>query len=385
MTFPSGASSNHQAWREILCNDESRKSAYSKMFRQLPQESTELFIRNLHNKWRLREKSRSPKYGDDVAKGWKQNREFILGLIAATLSPLGSLLAAPQITAIIRQRQLSDDATKTAIPIGTDVLPLVLIAGILLMILGLIVIPTAIWKMRANKIESGVAAKFAQHVDECVRAVINFNNSVKNISGNSSVTEKARAQLLDKITTEATYIIGHKARVCIYWREAIEGKSQAVQYVLKRENVGERNPRSQARPVIEASRDTAHKSFIDVIEESGQRVVIQDVHASHQNNFTTNPNKANGYRSFLLIPIRSSTMSDGSRATVGCMTVDFPGKWVITEEIELVASALAEMFSEALEVAQGHVFQSNNEYLHVESPLEGLIREKIRSEHDKDS
>lgn len=303
--------------------------------------------------------------GDTPVRSPKQYREFFGGIIATTLSPLGSLLVAPQVTTILKG---SEEINKSGI--GLWVL---LIFGGLMMLIGLVGIPLWIWSVRNDRIENGAMARFAHRADECVRAVIRFDKKTKGESGNREVTGAEKHRLLEKITTEATFIIGNRARVCIYWRSEKESRKKQAKYVLQWENVGERNPSAQARAIIEESLGDDHKSFIDVIENYGQRVIIQDTKSKKQRNFVVSPNHANGYRSFILIPIRAAKLRDGTRRTVGCMTVDFPGKKVITEEIELVTSAIAEMFSDVLEDAQDRVFTETTSRGPVESGLDRLL------------
>ena len=75
--------------------------------------------------------------------------------------------------------------------------------------------------------------------------------------------------------------------------------------------------------------------------------------------FFVSANDANEYHSFILVPIRANEGRTSYRKTVGVLTVDFPGKNIITAELELVTSAIAEMFSDTLQIAQNEPFKED--------------------------
>ncbi|MBG9328500.1 hypothetical protein I4J35_06510 [Corynebacterium belfantii] len=175
----------------------------------------------------------------------------------------------------------------------------------------------------------------------------------------SNKSSSDKATLYQKLTTEATYIIGNRARVCLYWKVAREGKGD-VRYELVRENAGERNPRAQAREFFCANEGAAHLSFIHALDVRSERIVVQDV-TRPPSGFSVSANGANEYGSFILVPIRANEGQNSFRKTVGVLTVDFPGRNIITAELELVASAIAEMFSDTLQNAQDKPFQDDPE------------------------
>lgn len=277
------------------------------------------------------------KLSDPPIGGLRQNVDFILKLIAGTLSPFGSILAAPQITAFATSQ-------------NTVNRPL-LILGVLLMVTGLLVIPVCLAKRKKNRVEEGTTGRFVKRVDECVRAMNDYSRSSKSSSD--------KATLYQKLTTEATYIIGNRARVCLYWKSAPEGRSE-VRYELVRENAGERNPRSQAREYFCASKGDDHLSFINALDGRSERIVVQDV-KNPPSGYFVSVNGANEYRSFILVPIRANEGQTSYRKTVGVLSVDFPGKNIITAELELVASAIAEMFSDTLQIAQDEPFKEDKD------------------------
>ncbi|KAA8725923.1 hypothetical protein [Corynebacterium phocae] len=274
----------------------------------------------------------------------RQNFDFFLGVLAGTLSPFGSILVAPQLTLIV-QHQDPDNWFLFA-------------GGIWLMLCGLAVIPLWLGKRKKDKVENGITGRFVNHVDECVRAMTDYSRSGKSASD--------AATLYQKLTTEATYIIGHRARVCLYWRRSAEGRSPD-RYELVRENAGERNPRARARSYfkfedgdhdkgVRDSEKAANLSFLNAMDGAAERIVVQNV-KKPPSGFNVHPNPANGYQSFILVPIRSVEKSIADRRTVGVLTVDFPGRKIITEEIELVTAAIAEMFSDSLRSSQDFAFR----------------------------
>ncbi|WP_408910323.1 hypothetical protein ACKFRH_04670 [Corynebacterium kefirresidentii] len=275
------------------------------------------------------------KLSDPPIGGLRQNVDFILKLVAGTLSPFGSILAAPQITTLVT----SQSAVNWCL----------LVSGVVLMVAGLLVIPLWLAKRKKNRVEEGTTGRFVKRVDECVRAMNDYSRSNKSSSD--------KATLYQKLTTEATYIIGNRARVCLYWKSAPEGRSE-VRYELVRENAGERNPRAQAREHFCANGGDNHLSFINALDGRSERIVVQDI-KKPPSGFFVSANDANEYHSFILVPIRANEGRTSYRKTVGVLTVDFPGKNIITAELELVTSAIAEMFSDTLQIAQNEPFKED--------------------------
>ncbi|MDU7598933.1 MAG: hypothetical protein E7K46_01555, partial [Corynebacterium sp.] len=182
------------------------------------------------------------KISDPPIGGLQQNKDFMLKLTATTLSPFGSILAAPQITALVS---------------GGSINAWLIGIGLTLMLLGLVLIPLWLAGRKKNRIEEGTTGRFVKRVDECVRAMNDYSMSQK--------SQSDKATLYQKLTTEATYILGNKARVCLYWKAAPEGNSQ-LRYEILRENAGERNPRSQAREFFCATEGDDHLSFINAMD-----------------------------------------------------------------------------------------------------------------------
>lgn len=272
---------------------------------------------------------REDQFGDLPKSSKLTKLDDAVAPIASFFAALGGIITGPQITAIVESNE----------PRWT-----LLCSGIVLMILGFFV-PSCIKLWIARRFEKGASMRFINSVDECVRAMSDYYRSGKG--------EEARQTLMKKLSSEASHVLGHQARVCLYWK-SIKSQEQ-VTFELICENSGERMPRGRARSSFNPE-DPAGKAFISAMDDRTQRIVVQDV--SRSSHFLVSANRANGYKSFVLVPILTTGVGVAHRATVGVMTVDFPQRGVITDELETLAAAFGEMFSDVLQDAQDKPFGS---------------------------
>ena len=290
------------------------------------------------------------KIGNEPVGGIRENRDFLLKLLAGAIAPFGSILTAPQITTLLT----SSDKISWKL----------LIIGSALMMVSLIMIPIILWRMDKNLIEKGTTGKFTQRMDECIRAMVEYSDSER--------TDTNKKNMIQKITTEAIAVIGHDARICIYRRALRDTKNEEEAcFELEEETRGDRNPQSQARAEIRSNNE-AGETFINAIEELGQLVIVQNIE-KYTPGMILNPNPANGYKSFILSPIKARIRNNGRQPTIGALTVDFPRKDIITKEMVAVITAFTEMFAVVYQQANDQPFPVSNTQPQPTSPLHGII------------
>lgn len=302
-----------------------------------------------------------PQMGDVAIGGWRENREFLLKLLAGTVTPFGSILTAPQVTALVVG--------------GAEVSWMLLAIGGSLMLTGLVAIPIFLWKTRENYVDRGISGRFIKRVDECIAAMSEYTDSER-----SNLNKKS---LIQKITTEAISIIGNNARVCVY--QKISGETEDgvenIYFELEEENRGDRNPKAQARPRIGADDTDADRSFIRAIDQLGTSIVVQNINQAPPG-FALNPNRGNGYNSFIVSPITRRSRVDGWRATTGAVTIDFPGKHIIGKEMLAIVSAFTEMFAAAYEQTHDQPFAKMASAQATQTRVDSALRDAVTKGDD---
>ena len=82
-----------------------------------------------------------------------------------------------------------------------------------------------------------------------------------------------------------------------------------------------------------------------MVRDEGTRVVVNDIKSPPVLFESVSPNYRNGYKSFIVSPIKAPKDGSGVRVVIGAITVDFPKKNVINAEVDRIVYSITEMFS----------------------------------------
>lgn len=281
----------------------------------------------------------------ELVKSWRPTVVFGLGMLATALTTAGTIFVSPVVAdAINGKTKVSKEA--------------VFWWGLIMLIAGILCVPVIAREIERRAASSGVNTRFVARIDECIRAMNEFRLGAAR-GDDEGADAIAKSTMIQKITTEATQILGNGARVCVYRYVPYEEerdtdlRSHLKSYFeLERENPGDRHPHSIARRKIVHDNE-AGSLFIEAAREKACRIVINNIDDPGVSFDRILANRSNGYRSFVVSPIIAPYRGSKPGSVIGAITVDFPKKNIIDKEIDAAVASITEMFSfaysEALE------------------------------------
>ena len=305
----------------------------------------------------------------DLARRWRPMVVFGLGMLATALTTAGTIFVSPVVAESISGKPgvLRENA---------------LWWGIFFLAAGIVCVPILAREIERRAASVGVNTRFVARIDECIRAMNEFRMGAEHGS-EEGADAVAKSTMIQKITTEATQILGNGARVCVYRyvpfeeeRDTDERSHLKSYFELERENPGDRHPHSIARRRIIHDNE-AGSLFIEAAREKACRIVINNIDNPRVPFDRVRVNRSNGYKSFMVSPIIAPYRGSKPGSVIGAITVDFPKKNIIDREIDAAVASITEMFSFAYSEALGAPFRSQSH--------EGINSIDFLSEIDKDN
>lgn len=278
---------------------------------------------------------------DELVRNWKVTVAFILTVLATALTTAGTVMVSPHIA------QWAETGTR---PKNWTLFGF----GVCFMVAGIFIAPFVVRTLEHRAMDSGVNSRFVARVDECIRAMNEYRTEFSQEADEATRSE-AKSNMIQKITTEATHILGNDARLCVYRYVTAEmpseegsgrGSEGQTFFQLERENPGNRHPHSTAREYF-SDKTPSGQAFLDVVAEGARRVVVNDIERPPAYFSLISPNKANGYKSFIVSPIISPRRGSKKGKVIGAITVDFPKAKIIGRELDSAVASITEMFAHA--------------------------------------